>query len=725
MEQRFTSCAQRLCVCASEHMKLISTLNGRYPDMGHHLANEMGGLWMYPVKLLDGFWMHFEDLDGLGNCWLAADNYIAHPYGNTFQFRQGLGPTPIQIDLHQLAPEEAAGLILKYDISNRSPFTKKIVLKFLVRTDLRPAWNTAFLGAPESGQDAIEYRQEQNAFHVKTEKQPWHVIFGGDTAAQKTDTGNLWGPEITAGKGISGQMTYSWTLEPEEKRTLYFYVAGSQVSEEDCWKQYGKLKDDPEKLWENKIHRMEKISRCAGLETEDKEFTEIYNWVKYNSDWLVQRTKIGRGITGGIPEYAWWFGCDSCYAVQGLLGMGELDLARDTLRLVLQASQKQVGNGRIAHEILGDGSVCHPGNTQETAHFIAVLWLYYQWTGDLELLREALPYLDKSVQWLLDQDDDGDLFPSGYGIIEIAGLNLELIDTAVYSAKAYEAYASIRKALGIQDGKNKEFTDLADRLTEKINTELWDEKAGLYCDAYACGKDIKEKLDSILCTTPETKREDVKQELEKKLENSSPLKEQGWILNKNWVITIPMEVEMASRRQAERALKRMHTAEFIGPYGMYLSGISQKEIMTINTGVMANAQVKYGYADRALELLKRMQSTFGRNMPGSISEMSPDYGCIVQAWTAYAMFVPVVTGFFGVRPEADRKRICLKPCMPFSWKEASLKNLSVLGGVLSLAYKRTDGKHTLIIENRTEYPVQMLCGNRAVLCPGKHCFVWE
>ena len=118
MEPISTTCTRRLCACASERVKLISTLDGRYPDMGHHLENEMGGLWMYPVKLLDGFWAHFKDHDGTADCWLAADNYTARPYGNTFHYRQGLGHTTVQIDLHQLAPESAAGVVLRYELYN-------------------------------------------------------------------------------------------------------------------------------------------------------------------------------------------------------------------------------------------------------------------------------------------------------------------------------------------------------------------------------------------------------------------------------------------------------------------------------------------------------------------------------------------------------------------------------------------------------------------------------
>lgn len=92
------------------------------------------------------------------------------------------------------------------------------------------------------------------------------------------------------------------------------------------------------------------------------------------------------------------------------------------------------------------------GNTQETAHFITMVWKYYEWTGDFTLVEEAFEYMGKSILWLKKQDDDGDLFPTGYGIIEIAGLNMELIDTAVYTYEAYDCYAKMCRLMAERRG---------------------------------------------------------------------------------------------------------------------------------------------------------------------------------------------------------------------------------------------------------------------------------
>jgi hypothetical protein len=38
-------------------------MDGAFPDMGHHLPGEMGGLWAFPVKLADGFWFGVAERD--------------------------------------------------------------------------------------------------------------------------------------------------------------------------------------------------------------------------------------------------------------------------------------------------------------------------------------------------------------------------------------------------------------------------------------------------------------------------------------------------------------------------------------------------------------------------------------------------------------------------------------------------------------------------------------
>ena len=71
--------------------------------------------------------------------------------------------------------------------------------------------------------------------------------------------------------------------------------------------------------------------------------------------------------------------------------------------------------------------------------------------------------------------------------------------------------------------------------------------------------------------------------------------------------------------------------------------------MTLPTGVQAVAENNYGRPDKALDYLKRMTRTFGYALPGSIYEVSPDFGMMTQAWNLYSYAIPIVGQFFGIQ----------------------------------------------------------------------------
>ncbi|MDR2482987.1 MAG: hypothetical protein LBD08_05075 [Treponema sp.] len=702
--------AFRLCLCAGERLKLIGTADGRFPDFGHHLEKEMGGLWLHPVKLLDGFWIRLKDLDSENvDVWTIADSCEVRPEGIIFQYRTNLGHTPIQMSRAQIIPDAEPGisgsggaLLTDCGLFNASASARRVELEFLARTDIRPVWYSERGGIIDR-EDEGAWLEGEGLFLAKDRGHEWYAAAGSVPPPEKVLTGNIAGPENTAGRGVSVSFTYTLEIAPGETRNLRFIIAGSAFSREDCLAAYRSVQPGRD-YWEEKRQRYGELLARSRLCVQDPAFETVYGWVKVNTDWLIFDTgPYGRGIGAGIPEYPWWFGCDSCYALQGALALGDYRLARDTLNLLLEYSEKHNGNGRILHEITTAGIAAHPGNTQETAHFIIMVWLYYQWTGDREFLERAFPALEKSAAWLRARDEDGDLFPGGYGIIEIPGLNSKMLDTAVYAASAYRSFARISALLGNDGG---DYSALSESLIRKINESMWDEEAGLYCDTFTSAADVQSRRDAILGRLYGPGAEKGRRMLDAALEKKAglpPDKKSGWLLNYAWIISTPMEMGIAPPRQAERALERMHGPEFQGPYGAYLSGLYQEEAMTISTGVMAAAQARYGYPDRALELLKRMFSAFNRSASGCIAEMLPDGGCFVQAWTVYAVMVPIAGYFFGIQPNAAENQLIIRPDMPRSWPRASLERVRVLDGELSIQYAqdKDENRYHIVFTGKT------------------------
>lgn len=706
-----SNCTRPKYVCGNNNIKLVGATDGYFPDFGHHLEKEMGGLWLYPVKLLDGFWMKFKDEAAeTVDSYIIADTFENYPHKNVFHYGNGMGHTPVTIKRTQIAPDGIKGIRVTYEffLPPRSEKPRKLEAELLTRVNLRPDWLAEEMQIFDGTQDEIVFDAQSQTFTGKDNRNPWSVMIGSSEPFFKYETGNFYGPEVTTGNGTGCKMHFSFTLNPGEGKKIEFYFAGSIKSTEECKENYKRLVEEKD-CEQKKEAGYAKLLESAKLCINDPDFTDIFDWVKVHTDWLTLETEgVGKGVAAGLPEYAWWFGCDSCYALQGMMMQGNFELCRDTIAMLLKYSEHYNGNGRIIHEILPNGFSPNFGNTQETAHFIYLLWEYYQWTKDKDTLKIAYPYISKSVKWLQEQDEDYDYFPTGYGIIEIAGLNMEMIDTAAYTAVSYGCYAKISRVLGYGE-ECEEWEKLSEDARNAVHDLLWSKEEGLFCDCYASAEKIEEKKQMILDQMKEAGAEEDIVKFEKNLTSAKNKSlEKGWLLNKNWVINVPFEVGIADEKQAERALKRMHTPEFIGEYGMYLEGLRKNAMMTISTGVMAVAQAKYGYVDRALELVKLIMKSFSMATPGSISEMSPDYGCFVQAWTAYGVVVPVVKYFFGICPDAVKNTITVAPKLPKQWTgESSIEQVRVLDGTISVRIKEENGKKICIIKNTTSAKIEV------------------
>lgn len=129
--------------------------------------------------------------------------------------------------------------------------------------------------------------------------------------------------------------------------------------------------------------------------------------------------------------------------------------------------------------------------------------------------------------------------------------------------------------------------------------------------------------------------------------------------------------------------------ENLGEYGPYLSAVERLSMMTIATGVQAVSEARYGRTDEALWYMDRIVETFNRKLPGSISEMMPDYGCFAIAWTSYGIVLPLIEYVFGIQPDAIHKTVVFEPQLPSRWEDNSIEDLPVGTSVLSFSRAKT------------------------------------
>ena len=680
-------------VTAGDRAYLIGTQDGNFPDMGDHVPGEMGGLWLHPIKLIDGFQAGVTDSSSNQEIALSASaESITYPYGTRFRYPR---VDSLEIERFQFSPDGRQGMIIQYQLKNTGHRRKRLTFLFSVKTDLRPVWFSDRLGI-EDGRDVVAWQATDRLYVARDTRNNWFSVWGAINSADAQPV-TAPRPIPTNGKGVTAASRYGLSLDPDGTAALTFVIAGSATDSNEAVRTYRYLAANHRSLLATKQRLYASLIHPPTESIPDRPLQEVYDWVRVNTAWLVRDVPgIGRGLGGGLMEYPWWFGTET-YSLQALMATGNFELAKQTLRLLKSQSMKANGNGRIVHEVTTNGAVSNPGNTQETAQFILTVGRLCDWTGDLDFAREMYPAMRMGIDWLLtDMDRNRNLFPEGYGIMEVYGLNAELIDVAVYTQQALEATAHIAGILKEPDAAER-YRGLASRLKTKINESFWVEPEGSYADFYGNraqaigaaagairqielkGKDKLTRRDKELTGYYER--------LEQRF-SAMPDGSRGWITNKNWVITTPMEMGIAPRARAIRLLDKIRK-EDVGEYGPYLSAVDRQAMMTISTGVQAVSEANYGRTDQAMWYVDQIVRTFNRRSPGSISEMMPDYGCFTIAWTSYGIVVPLIQHVFGIQPDAMNRTVVLDPHVPSGWEDMRIDDLPVGTNVLSFSRART------------------------------------
>jgi glycogen debranching enzyme len=111
-----------------------------------------------------------------------------------------------------------------------------------------------------------------------------------------------------------------------------------------------------------------------------------------------------------------------------------------------------------------------------------MIWEIYQWTGDKAFLQKYYPVIKKGLDWLLKENDkDKNLLPDGFGMMEIHGLNSEMIDVAVYTQKAFADAAQIAKIVGDTE-QGLQYERNATQIKHQINTDFWVPESQSFAD---------------------------------------------------------------------------------------------------------------------------------------------------------------------------------------------------------------------------------------------------
>ena len=104
---------QQPYVTAGDRTYLIGTQDGNFPPMGHHVPGEMGGLWLPPIKLIDGFQARIAELGTNKEILLAESAPDAHlSLWKPLPLWPGAGRSGSR--RFQFTPDQRPGMIIQY-----------------------------------------------------------------------------------------------------------------------------------------------------------------------------------------------------------------------------------------------------------------------------------------------------------------------------------------------------------------------------------------------------------------------------------------------------------------------------------------------------------------------------------------------------------------------------------------------------------------------------------
>lgn len=697
-------------VTAGDRLYMVGFQDGSFPDYGWHVEGEMAGIWDHPIKLMDGFSIAIAEEGNTPECLPKASSFTNFPIGNQLKYElPNLGLNVIQ---SQVVPDGEEGLIVEVTIENNSNEDKNVTVGITGRVDLTPVWLWEEVDITD-GQDQARWADDKVV--AQDANNPWFTVFGADLEGANYQEG-AWCPQDRKGLGVDASLVNQVSVDAKSSTSIRYIIAGSYLSEDDALSTYEELQRNATKLVVEKAARFENIRTTAEINVPDPKLMEMYDWVRWNTDWLIRDVPaVGRGLSAGIADFPWWFGADNCYALQGLLSTGRHDEVLATIDLLIKLSKSVNDNGRIMHEASTNGVVFNKGNLNETPHFIWLLWEVYRWTGDRAMLERYYPTVKKGLQWLSeDQDQDQNGYPDGPGMMEIHGLHSEMIDVVVYTQQAYEAAAKMAKELDDDDVIDA-YQQKASELKEKINSEWWVAEDDSYADFRSTKEEAIELIEAALVRSDTIDKPWAIEELEARLEELRSQAISGtapFVVHHNWVVNTPLEMNIADPEKAELALATAR--KYTNRFGTYVTGIDRDEgndqssgwksfsyvgaVMTLPTGVQAIAEANYGNADEAVKYMHMLYNSFNYTLPGSMYEVSPDYGQMIQAWNIYGVAVPIVNHFFGIKPIAHEQKVVIAPALPENWGEASISNVIIGNTSLDFSYDKNSDTHNYRVE---------------------------
>ncbi len=711
-------------VAAGTRSYSVGFQDGRFYANGWHITGEMGGIWAPPLKLADGVWF------GVDDAWVGAATRFTSGRGYVrYDLPDASG---LKLRRTDFAPDGKRAMLYGLQLSNPGSAAKTVTVKVDAHSELMTAypWGWTTPSASSNGADtgavsdgALAFSDGSYSSFVASDRRAagaeagpghWGAQPGTVCAAdsQSLPSGCDDGPY---GKGTGGQLRYSVTVRPGGSETVWIAVAATKQD------LAGALRD-PDRQLAQKAGDRARLGEYSKVDLPgDRQLQEAIDWGKQNladltqtaTDLNLRFTDEGKAFPppiakipsvtffgAGYPDYPWLFATDGEYTAFAAVALGQFDTIKAhliALRDISDALNER--SGKVAHEIVTDGSVYYganssPGNTDETAKFPSAVALVWRWTGDDRFRDSLYDFSVRNLKYIVTTlDKDGDGWPEGLGNVERTGMGPEKLDNTVYFIRGLYDLADMAQAKHDR-GTERWAGGLADKLRARFDPQWWDAASSQYADSLS---DTNTRIQQ-----------------------------------KHWIGVTPMEIELtddgetipglAPADHGAAALAQRETDCYSGtpPFNPGLfhtgcgggpTGAGERIIYSLGNSIQAVGEGNYGRSAKRYTDANAAPMLQPDEQPGALPEVlpSPDqnanidrcWSCrsmVMQAWGQYGTAWPVIHQQLGVRPSLGTGRLDVVPQVPDGQPSVAGRNIRLGDGSVDVA--ATPSSTTVTVRTR-------------------------
>ncbi len=324
---------------------------------------------------------------------------------------------------------------------------------------------------------------------------------------------------------------------------------------------------------------------------------------------------------------------------------------------------------KMGTSVFSSGYICRNPNGDIRPHhydmnlvYIDALLRHFKWTGDIAFAKEMWPVIERHLAWEkrnFDPDDDGlyDAYAAIWASDALQYSGGGVTHSSAYNYKANKEAAIIARLIG-EDGKK--YDSVAIKILNAINTTLWMPGKGSYAE-------FKDMLGNQLLH-PAAAVWTLYHALDSDVPDPFQAYQSMRYIDEN-IPHIPVRA-----KGVEEGYSTLSTSKWM-PYDWSLNNVATAEIMHT---ALANWQA--GRNEKGFNLFKSelLSTMYLGGSPGNIGQISFYDAARGEAYRDFADPVAMtarslVEGLFGVRPNALKGELIIKPGFPVAWQTAFLQ----------------------------------------------------